>query len=355
MWLELNKIRYLAPEDRQPLKDTAAKQWPQALTHYLAQLFSSAPQSTLSTANPPPTNVVDALLRYAVAVEYTDGAAEYNKRAKTVRPAVNPALQSTAQQLPTYSEADIRTGLVALTNQMRLPNPDTFQPPLSTLQLLTSLTALLTLHTSLPAPPATTQPGQPSPPPDTAALLTFVAQLPLPPEDRQHITTANPTPVQRRRRRPSGGGGTGGRTAAGQRVAAAGGAGEGDGVLAWRAAAGEGGQAGGEGGYEEGGGGAVGVVRITADTQTQNRLPPSLRCEVCQLDVDCCCRLSQSESQRDQANIYGIGKKAKSKPNMGGSYERTARSSTQPQRPLMPSHALLNSEMRRTACTTTCT
>ena len=155
MWLELNKIRHLPPEQRQPLKDTTAVQWQHTLIDYLSQLFPSPSQSSLTTA-PSPLIATDALLRYAIAVEYTDKADDYNKRAKQHTPAAATAStllyqqqqQHPAVQLPTYTEADIRTGLITLTTQLALPNPDTFQPPLTTQQLLVSLTSLLSLHLS---------------------------------------------------------------------------------------------------------------------------------------------------------------------------------------------------------------
>ena len=182
VWLELNKIRCLPPEQRQPLKDTAAKQWPRTLTHYLTQLFPSPPHSQITLATPTsPLAVIDALLRYAVAVEYTDKADEYNKRASLSQPAAvhTAPQQSPAQQLPVYNEADIRAGLIALATQLHLPNPDTFSPPLTTIDLLTSLSQLLNLHTTLPH---TTNP----PLPPTEALA-FVRQLPVPPEDESVV------------------------------------------------------------------------------------------------------------------------------------------------------------------------
>ena len=185
MWLELNKVRQLPPEQREPLKDTTAAQWQQTLTRYLSQVFPSPSQAALATSTSPLV-VADALLRYAVAVEYTDKADEYNSRAKQHKPAVSATVlqQQRSQQLPFYSEADIRAGLIFLTTVLSLPNPDSFQPPLTTHQLLVSLTSLLSLHLNLPSNPTTTNP---TPTMSPSAALSFIRQLPVPPADQQAL------------------------------------------------------------------------------------------------------------------------------------------------------------------------
>ena len=63
VWLELNRIRHLPPEQRQPLKDTSAVQWQHTLTSYLSQLFPSPTQATVVHSTSPLV-VTDALLRY---------------------------------------------------------------------------------------------------------------------------------------------------------------------------------------------------------------------------------------------------------------------------------------------------
>ena len=182
VWLELNKIRHLAPEQRQPLRDTASQQWPYALTQYLTQLFPSPSQSPLATSQSSVV-VADALLRHAIAVEYTDRAEEYNSRAKQHKPSHSASASSAAQQrtnkqqqLPAYSDADIRAGLTALTAQLALPSPDSFQPLLPTSHLLTSLTSLLSLHIALP-------PVEPT----STDALSFVRQLPMSAAERAAV------------------------------------------------------------------------------------------------------------------------------------------------------------------------
>lgn len=117
IWLEDQKIRYHKIEDRVKLRNIASNEWPDAFGQYLSELQCPVIHKSNLTR-------VDWLLGYAVRLEYSEKAEQFNAADKLAEDSMDTNNQETEEGLLDLSadNADLKAGAMSIAKVLDLPD-----------------------------------------------------------------------------------------------------------------------------------------------------------------------------------------------------------------------------------------